>query len=125
MKSMWMSAALMVSALAFADKPTTAAPPAAAAAKDKITGEVVDITCYASHAAKGEKHAACAAKCLTAGMPAGIVADGKLFVVTMKDHTSPSTKLAAWAGKQVTAAGTKMEREGTNIFEIDTVSPAK
>jgi hypothetical protein len=113
-------ACLMVSGLALADKP--AGKPAAA--KDKLTGEVVDITCYASHAAKGEKHAACAQKCLQGGMPAGIVADGKLWIVTMKDHTSPSTKLAAWAGKSVTAEGEKLEKDGANIFEIDTVAPA-
>ena len=108
-------AGLMMSGLALADKP---------AGKDKLTGEVVDITCYASHGAKGEKHAACAQKCLTGGMPAGIVADGKLWIVTMNDHSSPSTKLAAWAGKTVTAEGTKVEKDGANIFEIDTVAPA-
>ena len=114
-------ASLMISGLALADKP---AGKTAAAAKDKITGEVVDITCYASHGAKGEKHAACAQKCLTSGMPAGIVADGKLWVVTMNDHSSPSTKLAAFAGKTVTAEGQKVEKDGANIFEIDTVAPA-
>ena len=112
-------ACLMVSGLALADKPA-----GKTAAKDKLTGEVVDITCYASHGAKGDKHAACAQKCLSGGMPAGIVADGKLWVVTMKDHTSPSTKLAAWAGKNVTAEGEKLEKDGANIFEIDTVAPA-
>jgi hypothetical protein len=113
-------ASLMISGMALADKPAGKT----AAAKDKITGEVVDITCYASHGAKGEKHAACAQKCLSGGMPAGIVADGKLWVVTMNDHSSPSTKLAAWAGKTVTAEGQKVEKDGANIFEIDTVAPA-
>lgn len=93
--------------------------------KDKITGEVVDITCYANHGAKGDKHAACAQKCLSGGMPAGIVADGKLWVVTMSDHTSPSTKLAPWAGKNVTAEGTKVEKDGAHIFEIASVQPSK
>ena len=100
------------------------AKPAAAAAKDKITGEVVDITCFAARDAKGDKHAACASKCLAAGMPAGILASGKLYVATMADHTAPSAKLAAWAGKEVTATGTQLEKGGTRIFEIDTVEPA-
>jgi hypothetical protein len=119
---------LLLSGAAFADdkkkvddkKPA----PAPAAKQDKITGEVVDITCYANHDAKGDKHAACAAKCLAAGMPAGIVSGGKLYVVTMKDHTAPSAKLAAWAGKEVTATGAHVEKEGAHIFEIDTVEPA-
>jgi hypothetical protein len=108
---------LLVSGIAFAD----GAKPAAG--KDKLTGEVVDITCYASHAGKGEKHAACAQKCMQSGLPAGIVADGKLYTVIMSDHSSPNTKLAAWAGKTVTATGTKIERDGAQIFEIDTVTP--
>ena len=116
-------ACLMISGLALADKPAGKTA-AAAGAKDKLTGEVVDITCYASHGAKGEKHAACGTKCLQSGMPAGIVADGKLWIVTMKDHSSPGTKLAAWAGKTVTADGEKLEKDGANIFEIDTVAPA-
>jgi predicted type IV restriction endonuclease len=119
MKNFIIAGALLLSGIALADKPA-----GKAAAKDKITGEVVDITCYASHAAKGDKHMACAQKCLQSGMPAGIVADGKLWVVTMADHTSPGTKLAAWAGKSVTAEGTKIEKDGANIFEIDTVAAA-
>lgn len=117
----------LMSGLAFADNAKKPAEkPAAEAAKkgDKITGEVVDITCLANHDAKGDKHAACASKCLSAGMPAGILAGGKLYVVTMKDHTAPSAKLAAWAGKDVTATGSAVEKDGTHIFEIDTVEPA-
>ncbi len=116
-------ASLLISGLALADKPAGKAP-AANGKTEKITGEVVDITCYANHGAKGEKHAACAQKCLSAGMPAGILADGKLYIATMKDHTAPSAKLAAWAGKEVTATGSKIEKDGTMIFEIDTVEPA-
>ena len=120
MKKLLMAGLLIVSSAALADKP--AGKPAA---KDKLTGEVVDITCYASHGAKGDKHAACGTKCLQSGMPAGIVADGKLWIVTMGDHTSPGAKLAAWAGKSVTAEGTRIEKDGANIFEIDTVAPTK
>jgi hypothetical protein len=122
---------LLLSGSAFADDAKKATPAKAPAAdkkaeakKDKITGEVIDITCYVGHEGKGEKHAACATKCLSAGMPAGIVSSGKLYVVVMKDHTAPNAKLAAWAGKEVTATGTIHERDGAKIFEIDTVEPA-
>jgi hypothetical protein len=120
MKKLLMAGLLIVSGVALADKPA-----GKTAAKDKITGEVVDITCYASHAAKGDKHAACGTKCLQGGLPAGIVADGKLWVVTMGDHTAPGPKLAAWVGKSVTAEGTRIEKDGANIFEVDTVAAAK
>jgi hypothetical protein len=92
---------------------------------DTITGEVVDITCYAAHQEKGEKHAACAQKCLAAGAPAGLISDGKLWVVVMKDHSPPAPKLAAFAGKLVTAEGSKITVDGANIFEIDTFAAAK
>jgi hypothetical protein len=104
------------------DKKPAAAAPAKAA--DKITGEVVDITCYASHEAKGDKHASCGQKCLNAGMPAGIVADGKLWVATTADHTAPGTKLASYAGKMVTATGHKIEKDGAMVFEIESVEAA-
>jgi hypothetical protein len=104
------------------DKKPAAAP---AKASDKITGEVVDITCYASHEAKGEKHASCGMKCLNAGMPAGIVSDGKLWVATTADHTAPGTKLASYAGKMVTATGHKIEKDGAMVFEIESVEAAK
>jgi hypothetical protein len=119
-------AAVLVAGFAGGVRADGAKKPAADAPKkaDKLTGEVVDITCFAQHEAKGDKHASCAAKCLAAGMPAGIVADGKLYVVTMKDHTAPNAKLAAWAGKEVTAMGARIEMSGAHIFEIDTVEPA-
>lgn len=122
----WIAPLLMIGlcSIAFAKEPTKKPADTKAAAGDKITGEVVDITCFASHEAKGEKHASCAQKCLTAGMPAGILADGVLYVATMKDHSAPTAKLAAWGGKQVTATGSKIERDGTHVFEIDTVEPA-
>jgi hypothetical protein len=111
---------------AWAQKPAAEKPAAHAEKKasDKITGEVVDITCYASHGAKGDKHASCAQKCLSAGMPAGILAEGKLYVATMKDHSAPTTKLSSLAGKMVTAVGSHFEKDGTHIFEIDTVEAA-
>ena len=45
-----------------------------------VTGEVVDMSCYIDHGATGEKHAACAKKCIASGLPAGIKAsDGKTY----------------------------------------------
>jgi hypothetical protein len=120
---------ILLSGSAFADDAKKPATPAKTekkpdVKKDKITGEVIDITCYVGHEGKGEKHAACATKCLSAGMPAGIVSAGKLYVVTMKDHSAPNAKLAAWAGKEVTAMGSIIEKDGARIFEIDSVEPA-
>jgi hypothetical protein len=117
MKSLLLSALIIGFCSVAAAKGTTKS--------DTITGEVVDITCYAAHQEKGEKHAACAQKCLAGGSPAGLISDGKLWLVVMKDHSPPSPKLAAYAGKNITAAGEKLTVDGANIFEIDTFSAAK
>jgi len=116
---------LGLAASAWAGDKKEPAPAAPAKASDKITGEVVDITCYASHEAKGEKHVACGQKCLTAGLPAGIVSDGKLWIAVFTDHTPPGSKLASYAGKMVTAVGHKVIKDGTPVFEIESVDAAK
>src|SRR5215467_7865256 len=40
-----------------------------ASASKEITGEVVDMMCYVDHNAMGDKHSACAAKCIKGGGP--------------------------------------------------------
>src|SRR3954447_21632062 len=112
MNKLWCSVALMWlagTALAGKRPPRRAAARAEAkkpaAASEKVTGEVVDITCLLGHDGKGDKHASCAQKCLSAGLPAGLVIDGKLYLVTMKDHTAPAAKLASYGGKLVSATG--------------------
>jgi hypothetical protein len=82
------------------------------ASSGKLTGEVVDITCYLDHESHGEKHATCAQKRIEKGMPVGIVADGKLYVVIVSGHESPNAKLAPYAGKLVTVTGKRLERDG-------------
>jgi hypothetical protein len=93
-------------------------------ATEKLTGEVVDITCYVDHGGKGEKHAACAQKCITNGMPVGIVAEGKLYAVILSSHESPNAKLAPYAGKLVTITGKRIEKDGMRIIDMDDVEPA-
>jgi hypothetical protein len=96
----------------------------AAAASGKLTGEVVDITCYVDHQSHGEKHAACAQKCISAGNPVGIVVAGKLYVVIQDNHESPNAKLAPFAGKLVTLTGKRLEKDGLHVFDLESVAPA-
>ncbi|MEP6821837.1 MAG: hypothetical protein ABI946_05745, partial [Chthoniobacterales bacterium] len=59
----------------------------AAGEMKKVTGEVVDMACYVDHGATGEKHADCAKKCITSGLPVGLKsADGKTYLL-IGDHT--------------------------------------
>ena len=88
-----------------------------AAATDKtVTGEVVDLMCYMDHNASGEKHAACASKCIKGGGPVGIVSDGKSYLI-VGDHKPINDQLAEFAGKTITVKGKLAERGGLAMIE--------
>jgi len=86
------SASLILSPLAFAhddhDKEKLAA-----ASEKTLTGEIVDLMCYADHGATGEKHAQCAATCIKGGGPVAILSDGKTYLV-VGDHKPMNEQLA-------------------------------
>jgi len=88
----------------------------AAAATQEVTGEVVDMMCYVDHGAKGEKHAACAAKCIKGGGPVGITSEGKTYLV-VGDHKTINDQLAEHAGKTITLKGKVAERDGIAMLE--------
>jgi hypothetical protein len=82
-----------------------------------VKGEIMDITCYVDHGAKGEKHSACAEKCISSGLPVGIKTDdGKLYTV-IGDHKPINKELAAYAGKEVTLRGKVTSKDGVNLLE--------
>ena len=81
-----------------------------------VTGEVVDLMCYLDHNASGEKHAACASKCIKGGGPVGIVSDGKSYIL-VGDHKPMNDELADLAGKTITVKGKLAERSGLSMIE--------
>jgi hypothetical protein len=119
-------AALTVAPLAVAQEhehPPTSSSGAAsgkekldAAATKTVTGEVVDMMCYVDHNATGDKHAACAAKCIKGGGPVGITSQGKTYLV-VGDHKPMNDQLAEYAGKTITLKGKVAERDGVNMIE--------
>ncbi|MDQ6654938.1 MAG: hypothetical protein M3Y80_03895 [Verrucomicrobiota bacterium] len=89
----------------------------AAGETKKITGEVVDMACYVDHGATGEKHADCAKKCITSGLPVGLkAADGKTYLL-IGDHTPMNSDLAQYAAKTITVEGKVVSRDGMNMIE--------
>ena len=105
-------------------KDDAAKPPAA---EEKLTGEVLDLNCYVGHGAQGEKHAACAQKCIAGGAPVGLLADAKVYVLTNGDHSvNLSEKLSPLAGKKVTVTGhAKILEGGGHAFDVSAVEAAK
>jgi hypothetical protein len=82
-----------------------------------VTGEVIDMSCYLDHGATGEKHAACAKKCIASGLPVGIKAnDGKTYLI-IGDHKPLNSELADGAAKTVTVKGKLASRDGISMIE--------
>jgi hypothetical protein len=86
------------------------------AAEKTVTGEVVDLMCYVDHNAAGDKHAACAAKCIKNGGPVGITSEGKTYLI-VGDHKPMNDQLAEYAGKTITLKGKVAERGGLTMIE--------
>jgi hypothetical protein len=87
-------------------------------AATSVTGEILDMACYTDHGAHGEKHAACAQKCIASGLPVGIksASDGKVYLV-IGDHKPLNSELAELAAKTVTLKGKVVTRDGINMLE--------
>ena len=87
-----------------------------ASSEKTLTGEIVDLMCYADHNASGEKHAKCAASCIKGGGPVAILSDGKTYIV-VGDHKPMNDQLAEFAGKTVTLKGKLASNGGIPLLE--------
>ena len=104
-------------ALAAAPLAMAAEPEKADASTKEVTGEIVDMMCYVDHNAVGEKHGqSCGAKCIKSGGPAGIVSDGKAYLV-VGEHKPMNDQLAEYCGKTITLKGKMAERGGIAMIE--------
>ncbi|MGH8095157.1 MAG: hypothetical protein ACREIF_17100 [Chthoniobacterales bacterium] len=93
-----------------------AAPAKDAAGDTEITGEIVDMMCYVDHNATGEKHEACAEKCIKSGGPVGVLSDGKAYLV-IGSHKPINDELAPLAAKTVTLKGKLVSNGGVSMLE--------
>jgi hypothetical protein len=83
----------------------------------KISGEVVDMACYVDHNATGEKHADCAKKCITSGLPVGLKADDGKTYLLIGEHKPLNDELAQYAAKKITVEGRVKSRDGIYMIE--------
>ena len=81
-----------------------------------LTGEIIDLMCYADHKSAGEKHASCAATCIKGGGPVAILSDGKAYLV-VGDHNPLNDVLAEYAGKTITLKGKLASNGGIPLLE--------
>jgi hypothetical protein len=107
---------------------TPAAKPAAmaAAATTTLTGEVVDLSCYMGHGAKGMDHAKCATSCITKGQPVGfLTTDGMLYVIIGQNHETANKQVVEFAGKKSTITGTVKDQNGLKAIELASIAESK
>jgi hypothetical protein len=108
------SAGFVLSPLAFAAEPEK--DKLAAESEKSLTGEIVDLMCYADHNSTGEKHAKCAATCIKGGGPVAILSEGKTYLV-VGDHKPMNDQLAEYAGKTITLKGKLASNGGIPVLE--------
>jgi hypothetical protein len=92
-----------------------------------MTGEIVDMGCYMGHGAMGESHAACATKCISMGMPMGLLTDKdkKLYLLTMPhDNQDAYNQCKEMAGTTVQLTGTVEEKDGMKAITVTAVTKA-
>jgi hypothetical protein len=89
----------------------------AAGETKKVSGEVVDMACYIDHNSTGEKHADCAKKCITSGLPVGLKADDGKTYLLVGEHMPLNKELAEYAAKKITVEGKVVSRDGFNMIE--------
>jgi hypothetical protein len=96
----------------------------------KLSGELLDMGCYIARGLKGPLHKECASKCISNGVPMGLVgADSVVYVLTqnhdraMEPQTfgnspDPYQQLKGWAAEQVEIFGLPWERNGVRFLEV-------
>ena len=97
----------------------------AARAGEKITGEVVDMSCYLHHPATstGSSHRKCAETCAKKGLPMGVLTGDKQVYLLLEDHDNPKAYAAALAkaAQQATVEGDKVSIGGVQGIVVENV----
>jgi hypothetical protein len=95
--------------------------------KVTVTGEVIDMQCYASGEAHGESHKECATSCIKGGAPIGLLDKDGNVTLLLKDEKNAGdyTKLVDWASQNVKVTGMMYDRGGIKSVVVATVEAAK
>jgi hypothetical protein len=92
------------------------------AAKDTVTGEVVDLACYMGHDSRGKDHMKCAKQCIQKGLPVGILTEkGELYMAVGENHKKANEMLADKAAQTITVVGSVSEKSGAKMIAIHEV----
>jgi hypothetical protein len=94
-----------------------------ALAGDKVSGEVVDLSCYLGHpnTSTGSGHRKCAETCAKKGLPMGLLTAEKEVYLLLEDHDNPKAYAAALAkaAQQTTVEGRTVNLGGVRGIIVD------
>ena len=96
-----------------------------------LRGELVDTKCYfgVMRPATGKVHRGCAVRCLSGGVPPGLLVrdgrDGATVVMLSGPGGTPLTYDVQWAARWLEASGTLFSEEGTLRLEVDSLQLLK
>jgi len=115
----------IMAANAAEQKKAEAAKAEAAPKSVSMVGEIVDTGCYLGHEAKGEKHKECAATCVAAGMPIGLLTDKNALYLLIPPHDNKDgyNKAKEMVGDKAEVSGTPLVRGGLKAIEVASAKP--
>ena len=97
----------------------------AAWAGERVTGEVIDLSCYLHHpqTSTGASHRKCAETCAKKGLPMGLLTSDKQVFLLLEDHDNPKAYAAALAkaAQQATVEGDKANVGGVQAVIVESV----
>jgi hypothetical protein len=102
----------------FADDMTDQHPATTASMDKSYKCEVIDVACYIGKGEKGEKHQACAAKCISGGGELALLYNGKLYIPVSSDYHSARDKFVTSGGEMVNVSGKTVSKGGLNYMVL-------
>lgn len=109
---------------------TDAAPELDVGGEISLTGELVDTKCYfgVMRPATGKVHRACAVRCLSGGVPPGLLvrqgSEVAVVVLLSGPNGRPLSYEVEWAARRVRATGKLRTQAGQLLLEVDRLSLA-
>src|SRR5258708_5304793 len=81
--------------------------------------EVIDVACYIAKNEKGEKHQACAAKCIGEGGELALLYDGSLYIPVDQKFHSARRLFVTKGGEMVKVTGKRVEKSGLKFIVVE------
>jgi hypothetical protein len=106
-----------------ADAPAASGQPMAKdLGKQTLEGELVDLSCYLDHGARGEHHKACGTSCALKGLPIALLDKDNKITIVVGVHDRPmNNELADKMGTTVRLTGKVVSRDGMQMIEVSNV----